>query len=106
MLSKLNYKGTASAQNQILNLELLKALKQDAVNLSAVDLMSLGSNMDDRNRENLLFWIESPLKHVERAIDEYKCLTLPDQLDINAYSPQELNVMLKEITKITPVIIL
>lgn len=93
MLSKLS---TASAKNQSLNLELLKALKEDAVNLSAVDLMSLGSNMDDRNRENLLFWIESPLKHVERAIEEYKCLTLPDQLDINAFSPDELNVMLKE----------
>jgi len=93
MLSKLS---AASAQRQSINLLLLKTIKQDAVYLSAVDLLSLGGDMDDQRRENLLFWIESPLKHIERAIEEYKCLTLPDQLDIDAYSPLELNALLKE----------
>lgn len=93
MLSKLNIAGTGS---QALNLELLRDLKESAVHLSAVNLLPLGSNLDDRKRKNLLFWIESPLKHIEQAINEYKCLTLPDDLDFNAYSPEELNVLLKD----------
>ncbi len=93
MLTKLN---TAGAQSQSVNLELLRDLKEDAVNLSAINLLPLGSNFDDRKINNLLFWIESPLKHIEGAIDEYKCLTLPDKLDINFYSPDELHVLLKD----------
>jgi cyclic beta-1,2-glucan synthetase len=93
MLSKLQMEGTGS---QALNLELLRDLKEDAVHLSAINLLPLGSNLDDRKRKNLLFWIESPLKLIERAIDEYKCLTLPEDLDIHSYSPEELNVLLKE----------
>jgi cyclic beta-1,2-glucan synthetase len=93
MLNKLHSEGE---QIYSFNLELLKALKQDAVNLSATNLMPLGSNLDDRKRKNLLFWLESPLKHIEKAIDEYKCLTLPDMVDISTYSPEELNVILHD----------
>ncbi|TVR79983.1 MAG: glycosyltransferase 36 [Chitinophagaceae bacterium] len=93
MLNKLD---TADKQTNFVNLDLLKALKEDAVNLSATSLLPLSSILDDRMMENLLFWIESPLKHIEKAIDEYKCMSLPDNLDIHDYSPDELSVLFKD----------
>ncbi|TVQ45060.1 MAG: glycosyltransferase 36 [Saprospirales bacterium] len=93
MLKKLNPPGD---QIPSLNLDLLKALKQDAVELSATNLLPLGSNLDDQKLNNLLFWIESPLRVIEKAIDEYKCMTLPDGSDIKNYSPNELNSLLKD----------
>ncbi|HSP83131.1 MAG TPA: glucoamylase family protein, partial [Gillisia sp.] len=78
------------------NLDLLKALKQDAVSLSAIDLVSTSDLLDDRKIENLLFWIESPLKLIEKAIDEHKCLLLPDEIDVHSYSPDELSILLKD----------
>ncbi|TVR86997.1 MAG: glycosyltransferase 36 [Saprospirales bacterium] len=93
MLNKLNPEGD---QPPSVDLDLLKTLKQDAVKLCATNLLPLGSNLDDQTMSHLLFWIESPLKHIERAIDEYKCMTLPDELDINDYSPNELSILLRE----------
>ncbi|HSP40615.1 MAG TPA: glucoamylase family protein, partial [Gillisia sp.] len=68
----------------------------DAVRLSAVDLVSTSELLDDRKIENLLFWIESPLKLIEKAIDEHKCLLLPDEIDVHTYSPEELSILLKD----------
>lgn len=82
--------------NHHIDLDLLKVLKKDAVSLSAVNLLSTRDLLDDQKTENLLFWIESPLKLIERAIDEYKCLILPDEIDVHAYSPQELSILLKD----------
>ncbi|MCC5917799.1 MAG: glycosyltransferase 36 [Cryomorphaceae bacterium] len=93
MLNKLH-----SVDNQIqsINIDVLRNLKQEALKLCAADLLPLGSTMDDRMLENLRFWIETPLKHIENAIDEYKCLILPEDININAYSPNELSILFAE----------
>jgi cellobiose phosphorylase len=92
MLEKLD---TEEKLNHHISLDLLRVLKENAVGLSAVNLLSTKDSMDDRKIENLLFWIESPLKLIEEAIDEYKCLLLPDEIDVHAYSPHELGILLK-----------
>ncbi len=82
--------------NHHVNLDVLRVLKQDAVSLSAIDLLSASDLLDDRKIENLLFWIESPLKLIEKAIDEHKCLLLPDEIDGHTYSPEELKILTKD----------
>lgn len=93
MLKKLEYE--IEIKHNV-NLEILRDLKQAAVSLSAVDLLSISDLLDDRKIENLLFWIESPLKLIEKAIDEDKCLYLSNDIDVYAYSPNELNILLKD----------
>lgn len=93
MLKKLD---SEAELNHHINLDMLRFLKQDAVSLSAVNLLSSRDLLDDQKTENLLFWIESPLKLIEKAIDEHKCLLLPDEIDVHAYSPLELSIMLKD----------
>jgi cyclic beta-1,2-glucan synthetase len=51
MLSKLN---AARVKSQFVNPDLLRDLKQDAVNLSAINLLPLDSKLDDQKRENLI----------------------------------------------------
>ncbi|MCH8534813.1 MAG: glycosyltransferase 36 [Flavobacteriaceae bacterium] len=74
----------------LVNLELIKELKKDAVGLSGVSLLPLGSQLDTRTIENLLFWLDSPLRFIEHNINEYKGLQLPEGESISEYSPNEL----------------
>ncbi len=96
MLNKLKRKDKKA---EPLNLDLLRDLKKDAVDLCAINLLPLGSSLDDRMMENLLFWIESPLKHIEHALDEYKCLRAGENFDINDHSPEELGYLFKDKSK-------
>ncbi|TVP54139.1 MAG: glycosyltransferase 36, partial [Mongoliibacter sp.] len=86
----------AEEQGDSPGFDLLKDLKKDAVELCATNLLPLGSTVDDRMMGNLLFWIESPLKHIEKALDEYKCLLNPSNLETDDYSAEELSVLFRE----------
>ncbi|NEV93844.1 glycosyltransferase 36 [Psychroflexus sp. YR1-1] len=92
MLKKLS---SETELNHHINLDLLRALKQDAVSLSAVNLLSADDLMDERRIGNMLFWIESPLKLIEKAIAEHKFLLVPEEINVHAYSPHELSILLK-----------
>jgi cyclic beta-1,2-glucan synthetase len=71
-------------------LTLLKSLKEDATKLSAVDLLPMGSRLGDREMSDLYFWLESPLKQIENAILEYRCITSSKDVDLRKFSPNEL----------------
>ncbi len=76
--------------------ELLKEIKEDATRLSAVDLMPLGSHYDDQYMQDLRYWVESPLQQVEKAIAEWKCLSVDTSIDLAMYSPEALDTMMQE----------
>jgi len=71
--------------------ELLQNLKQEAASLSATNLLPLGSKLEDIQMQDLLYWIEKPLIQLEKAISEWRCLSLVNGLDISKYSPADLN---------------
>jgi cyclic beta-1,2-glucan synthetase len=77
-------------------LDLLKEIKENAARLSAVDLMPLGSHFDDQYMQDLLYWLESPLKQLEKSIAEWKCLTVDPTMDLTEYSPEMLNELMQE----------
>ncbi|WP_340103706.1 GH36-type glycosyl hydrolase domain-containing protein [Rhodohalobacter sp. 8-1] len=72
------------------NLDLLKSLKAEAISLTSIDLLPLGSKLSDSIMHDILFWQERPLRLIEQAIDEMKQLCDPAITDIRNYSPQEL----------------
>lgn len=78
------------------SLEMLKKLKNISSKLCAIDLMPLGSQLSDSMMQDLLFWVESPLKLAESAIDELK--DLPDTFngDLHLFSPAELANIYKD----------
>jgi len=76
-------------------LELLKQLKEEAISLCSADLMPLGSTLDDNMMQNLLFWIESPLRMVEKAINEYKILSSLETDFLSDISVNEMLSLLK-----------
>ena len=77
------------------DLAMLKNLKDYASSLCSIDLMPLGSRLDDNTMQDLLFWMDSPLKLIERGIYYLKTLSLPVDYDLNQYSPVELNSLLE-----------
>ncbi len=68
-------------------LEKLQAIKKEASSLSAINLMPVGSQLGDVQMEHLLFWLESPLRLVEKAIAEYRCLGDAGDVDPSEFSP-------------------
>ena len=76
-----------------LNLDLLNALKINARSLDSIELSSLNNKMDERLIENLLFWIKSPLVQIEKAIKEYERLILPENFQVDNYSPNEFHIL-------------
>jgi cyclic beta-1,2-glucan synthetase len=87
MLSKIRERDSGSREE---DLDLLKKLKVDAAALTSIDLMPLGSLLNDSTMQTLLFWQESPLKFIEKTISEFKCLADSGQIDIDKYSVEEL----------------
>ncbi|CAN5334023.1 glucoamylase family protein [soil metagenome] len=77
-------------------LELLREIKVDAALLSATNLLPLGSQLEDQHMQDLLYWIESPLIQIEKAIDEWKCLSIAEELDISEFTPVELNRVIEQ----------
>lgn len=75
-------------------IDLLRSLKKDAANLSATNILPLGSQVEDEKMQDLLFWLNSPLKQLEKAISEWKCLDISENLHFTQYSPEELNSLL------------
>lgn len=73
------------------SLELVKNCKQYATEMCSIDLMSLRSRLGDRALNDLVFWVESPLRHMEKMIDEYKRLLKMDLPNITHLSPSALN---------------
>lgn len=71
------------------NLRLLKKLKENATLLCSADLMPLGSKLDDKMMQNLLFWIESPHKMIETAKNELSVFSSGDALEPNTLSVNE-----------------
>jgi cyclic beta-1,2-glucan synthetase len=84
-----------NGKSRLITLELLKSLKEDAAALSAVDLLPLGSRLDDQEMRDLLFWLESPLRQVENAIEEYRCMDPTGSLQAGLYSPDELKKLVE-----------
>ena len=82
---------THLAESEKEGIVLMRKLKKDAANLSAINLLPLGSHIDDKKMQDLLFWLNSPLKQVEKAIAEWKCFNISDEVDIHKYSPEEFN---------------
>jgi cyclic beta-1,2-glucan synthetase len=93
MLNKLNSMNERSVAGI---LELLKSLKEDAASLSSTDLMPLRNLLGDQKLEDLLFWIETPLKQIEKAIAEYRCITMPEDVEPHSYTPEEFCRIMKE----------
>lgn len=87
LLSKLNVREPGSADD---DLALLKELKDDAAALSAIDLLPLGSKLSDSVMQDLLFWQDSPLTLIEKAIKELKPFCESDLKDLEKYSAAEL----------------
>ncbi|MDZ7757971.1 glycosyltransferase family 2 protein [Rhodohalobacter sp.] len=77
-------------------LELLREIKEDATHLSAVDLLPLGSHYDDQYMQDLRYWVESPLRQLEKSIAEWKCLCEDSSMDLSEYSPEMLDDMMKD----------
>lgn len=73
------------------SLEMLKKLKQSSSELCAIDLMPLGSQLSDNMMQDLLFWLDSPLKLAESAIDELKRLSGTPDEDLYLFTPAELS---------------
>ncbi|MEX2632843.1 MAG: glucoamylase family protein [Balneolales bacterium] len=74
-------------------LELLRALKDDAVSLSSTNLLPLRSQLEDYYMFDLLYWIERPLNQIENAIGECKCLNFAKNLNFSKMSPEEMNMV-------------
>ena len=87
MLKELKNRGT---ENHEQTLDRLKKLKKHAADLCAIDLLPLGSKLNDAMMQDLLFWQERPLKQIELVIYEHKAMTQFGVNDIGAYSPEEL----------------
>ncbi|REL37729.1 glycosyltransferase 36 [Rhodohalobacter sp. SW132] len=77
-------------ENPAQSLECLKTLKSLAADLSAIDLLPLGSKLDDAMMQDLLFWQDRPLRLIEQAIYEQKALIEFGEIDTEKYSPDEL----------------
>lgn len=78
------------AETHMESFQMLKKLKKSSSELCSIDLMPLGGQLSDSMMQDLLFWVESPLKLVESAIEELK--NLPDSYngDLHSFSPAEL----------------
>ena len=72
------------------DLKLLKSLKEEAASLAAIDLLPLGSKLSDSVMQDLLFWQERPLRHIEQVISEVKMFCDPAFADVKNLSPDEL----------------
>ncbi|MEX2435051.1 MAG: glucoamylase family protein [Balneolaceae bacterium] len=77
-------------------LKLLKIIKEDARDLSAIDLMKFRNELGDNRLADLLFWLETPLKLTEKAITEYRLMIdlnsmIGDQSLISLFDKSELN---------------
>jgi cyclic beta-1,2-glucan synthetase len=87
MLSKVRLREGVSTED---DLAILKDLKEDAANLSAIDLLPLGSKLSDSVMQDLLFWQDSPLTLIEKAISELKPFADSGLSALEKYSPDEL----------------
>ena len=63
------------------SLENLKTLKECASSLSAANLMSLRNRLGDEVVDDLLHWLESPLKQIERYKYELETLTVHGSIE-------------------------
>lgn len=77
-----------------LSIKCLMAIKEDAENLSKINLFLSDNTLDDRMVENFLFWIGRPLAHLENALDELQELTQIKHEDVHHYSCDELRILL------------
>ncbi|MCH8548154.1 MAG: glycosyltransferase 36 [Balneolaceae bacterium] len=75
--------------------ELLRYLKSSTAELCSVDLMPLGSKLSDDQMQDLLFWLESPLRMVESYINECKLMPLSDHFE-GDYSITDLISLLSD----------
>ncbi len=80
----------ADSEKPMQDLELLKSLKKDAASICSTDLLPLGSVLDDSMMQDLLFWIDSPLRILEKAIDEIKTLNGSKIENISKFTHTEL----------------
>ena len=87
MMDKLN---NFSVSEPFERLTLLKSLKDDAAELSAVDLLLIDNRLDDQEVSDLKFWLEIPLKQIHNVILEYKCTAISKDTDLSKFSPNEL----------------
>jgi len=79
-------------------MDLLRSLKEDATSLNSIDLLPLGSRLADQQMEDLYYWLDSPLRQIEKTIYEFRNLTLPDEIDVDKYSVEELYTLIENET--------
>lgn len=73
------------------SLELVRSCKTYATDMCSIDLMSLRNRLGDRELNDLVFWVESPLRQMKKIIDEYRWLMKLDLPNMNQLSPSELS---------------
>lgn len=71
------------------DLKLLRRLKEDAFRLCAVDLMPLGSRLNDMQMQNLLYWLEAPLRLIEKISADLRFFQEDEMSDFSGYSPYQ-----------------
>ncbi|MDZ7717630.1 MAG: glucoamylase family protein [Balneolaceae bacterium] len=77
--------------------ELVKECKKYAKEMCSIDLMSLRNRLGDKVLNDLIFWMESPLRQMEKIIEEYRGLLKVDLPNLNQFSPSELSKKIKHL---------
>jgi cyclic beta-1,2-glucan synthetase len=85
----------ADSEEKIDKLELLRSLKEDATSLNSINLLPLGSRLADQQMEDLYYWLDSPLRQIEKTIDEFRNLTFPEEIEFDKYSVEELHTLVE-----------
>jgi cellobiose phosphorylase len=73
------------------SLEMVRACKKYATDMCSIDLMSLRNRLGDRELNDLVFWVESPLREMKKIIDEYRRLQNTGLANITQLSPSDLS---------------
>lgn len=73
------------------SLELVRGCKKYATEMCSIDLMSLRNRLGDRELNDLVFWVESPLREMKKIINEYKQLQNTGLSNISQLSPSDLS---------------
>lgn len=92
MLKTIRESDTGSLKEDII---LLRKLKAEAAELCAIDLLPLGSKLNDNMMQDLLFWQDSPLRLIETSLSELKSLVDSEKIDTEKFSIEELVTLLK-----------
>lgn len=73
------------------SLELVKNCKKYATEMCSIDLLSLRNRLGDRVLNDLVFWVESPLRQMKKIIQEYKFLLNTESSGTALKFPSDLN---------------